>query len=108
VASRYGERGLSVVGIHTPELDDERVRANVETAVRREGLDFPQLLDNDYAYWSALGNEYWPAIYLIDRCGRIRAQAVGEVHGNEPSGQRLEEKIEGLLQETTAACGDVR
>ena len=50
MASRYREQGLSVVGIHTPEFDSERVRANVEAAVRRERLDFPQLLDNDYAY----------------------------------------------------------
>ncbi len=104
MASRYRSQGLSVVGVHTPEFDDERVRANVEAAVRRERLDFPHLLDNDYAYWNALGNEYWPAIYLIDRCGGIRGRAVGEVHANEESGRRLEEKIKALLQESAAAC----
>ena len=105
MASRYRAQGLSVVGIHTPEFDAERVRANVEVAVRKEGLDFPQLLDNDYAYWNALGNEYWPAIYLVDRCGRIRRHTFGEVHANAQSGQRLEEEIEVLLRETPAACG---
>jgi hypothetical protein len=105
VAGRYGGQGLSVVGIHTPELDDERVRANVEAAVRRERLDFPQLLDNDYAYWNALGNEYWPAIYVVDRCGRIRGRAVGEVHAGEATGRQLEEKIEALLRESPDACG---
>jgi len=108
VASRYRSQGLSVVGIHTPEFDSERVRANVEAAVRRERLDFPHLLDNDYAYWNALGNQYWPAIYLVDRCGRIRARAVGEVHAKEQSGRRLEEQIEALLRESPGACGDAK
>jgi hypothetical protein len=93
------------VGIHTPELPAERVRANVEAAVREKGLDFPQLLDNDYAYWNALGNEYWPAIYVVDRCGRIRARAIGEVHAGEDSGRRLVARIEALLRETPPACG---
>jgi len=104
VASRYREQGLSVVGIHTPEFDSERARANVEAAVRRERLDFPQLLDNDYAYWNALGNQYWPAIYVVDGCGRIRARAIGEVHAKEQSGRRLEEQIEALLRESPDAC----
>jgi hypothetical protein len=108
VAGRYRERGLSVIGIHTPEFDSERVRANVEAAVRRERLDFPQLLDNDSAYWNALANEYWPAIYLVDRCGRIRGHAVGEVHAGEQSGRRIEAQIEDLLRESPEACGDAK
>jgi hypothetical protein len=104
VAQRYGERGLSVVGVHTPEFPSERSRSSVEAAVRRWGLEFPHLLDNDHAYWNALDNEYWPSIYLVDRCGRIRAQAIGEVHAGERSGTKLEAQIETLLAESPA-CG---
>jgi hypothetical protein len=93
-----------VVGIHTPEFDAERVRSNVEAAVRRHGLGFPHLLDNDYAYWNALGNEYWPSIYLVDRCGRIRRRAIGEVHADAQSGRSLEAEIEALLRESPADC----
>ena len=93
-----------MVGIHTPELPSEYVRSAVEAEVRKQRLDFPQLLDNDYAYWNALGNEYWPAIYLVDRCGRIRGQAVGEVHADERSGRDLETRIEALLAEAPADC----
>ncbi len=96
------------MGIHTPEFDSERVRANVEAAVRRERLAFPHLLDNDYAYWHALGNQYWPAVYVVDRCGRTRARAVGEVHAEEQSGRRLEEQIEALLRESPVACGEAK
>ena len=105
VARGYADRGLSVVGIHTPELAPERVRSSVEAEVRKRGLLFPHLLDNDYAYWKALDNQYWPSIYLVDRCGRIRARAIGEVHAGEASGRRLEAQIEMLLGETPDSCG---
>lgn len=102
---RYADRGLSVVGIHTPEFAAERLRSSVEAEARRQGLRFPQLLDNDYAYWKALGNEYWPAIYLVDRCARIRMHAIGEVHADEASGRRLDAAIESLLRESPGDCG---
>jgi len=63
------------------------------------GLDFPHLVDNDLAYWKALHNEYWPAFYLVDRCGRIRTRQVGELHSGQPSGRGLEARIEALLSE---------
>ncbi len=63
---------------------------------------FPHLLDNDHAYWNALGNEYWPSIYLVDRCGRIRERAIGEVHADQASGRQLAAQIEVLLRESTA------
>ena len=72
--------------------------------VRRQGLDYPHLLDNDSAYWKALGNEYWPTVYLVDRCGRLRDRHIGEVHSGEDSGRRVEARIEALLAEPAAAC----
>jgi len=92
------------VGIHTPELPSEYVRSAVAAEVRKRRLDFPHLLDNDYAYWNSLGNHYWPAIYLVDRCGRIRGRAIGEVHADEPSGRGLDAQIETLLAESPADC----
>jgi hypothetical protein len=92
------------VGIHTPELASERVRSSVEAEVQRRGLEFPHFLDNDYAYWNALGNQYWPALYLVDRCGRLRARAIGEVHGDQASGRQLDAQIETLLRESLSDC----
>ncbi len=94
-----------MVGIHTPELPSEYVRSAVEAEVRKQRLNLPHLLDNDYAYWNALGNQYWPAIYLVDRCGRIRVRSIGEVHADEPSGRGLDAQIETLLTESPADCG---
>ena len=94
-----------MVGIHTPEFDRERTREAVREAALREGLDgHSHLLDNDHAYWSALGNQYWPTLYLVDRCGRLRYRHVGEAHAGEPSGQRLEAAAEVLLAEAADAC----
>ena len=92
------------MGIHAPEFAYERDAAAVAAEVRREKLDYPQLLDNDFAYWKALGIEAWPTFLLVDRCGRLRAREIGEVHRGEASGWRLEKAIEGLLKES-ASCG---
>lgn len=95
---------MAVVGIHTPEFERERAPAAVASQVREHHLDFPHLLDNDYAYWRALGNESWPSLYLVDRCGRIRATAIGEVHSGQPSGRRLEARLAELLAESAEGC----
>ena len=77
-AERYREKGLGTIGVHTPELPRERTRTNVEDAVRKLGVTFPVVLDNNFTIWKAFKNEYWPSIYLIDRKGRIRFHHDGE------------------------------
>jgi hypothetical protein len=104
VTTRYASRGLAGLGVHTPEFEHERRPAAVAAHVKELGLGFPQLLDPDYSYWRALGNEYWPTVYLVDRCGRIRDRQIGEVHAGPPSGARLEKEIEALLAEAVP-CG---
>ncbi|HWX25603.1 MAG TPA: hypothetical protein VN083_11195 [Vicinamibacteria bacterium] len=73
--------------------------------MKRESLHYTQYLDNDHAYWRALGTEAWPTLYLVDRCGLIRGKGVGEVHEGDPSGQRWAKAIEALLAETPGRCG---
>jgi hypothetical protein len=58
------------------------------------------MLDNDYSYWNALGNQYWPAFYLVDRKGRIRALYVGETHPGEDKALEIEKAIDRLLDES--------
>jgi thiol-disulfide isomerase/thioredoxin len=100
----YSRGGLVAVGIHTPEFRSEHDRDAVASAARAHGLAFPQLIDNDNAYWSALGNQYWPTLYLVDRCGRLRSRAVGEVHVGETTGTRMDAEIRALLREDAAHC----
>jgi thiol-disulfide isomerase/thioredoxin len=75
---RYRTRGLTVLGVHTPEFAFERERRNVERAVRRHGLRYPVALDNAYATWNAWGVGWWPSTYLVDRAGEVRYFHVGE------------------------------
>ena len=90
--------GLVVVGVHTPELRDERSPENVRRAVARLGIRYPVMMDGDYSYWQALHNEYWPAFYLIGRDGLLYGSTVGELHVGEPSARRVEAAIDQLLK----------
>ena len=76
--AQYKDKGLVVVGVHTPEFAFEKERANVETAIKRLGIHYPVAQDNQYRTWRAFGNQYWPAAYLIDRSGTIVATQFGE------------------------------
>jgi len=71
----------------------------VVRAVKRFGKTFPVYLDNDHAFWRGLDNHYWPAFYLVDRQGRIRYRAVGEMHRGTSRAQRFEEAIVEVLGE---------
>ena len=95
--SRVATGELVVIGVHTPELAEERLPANVRAAVSRLGLNYPIVLDTDYSYWNALGNQYWPAFYLIGRDGSLISHEIGEMHEGEPSAIRLEAAIRTLL-----------
>ena len=55
---RYRDSGLTIVGVHTPEFSFEREAGNVERAIARSGLRYPVVQDNEYAVWSAFGNQY--------------------------------------------------
>ena len=74
----YRDRGLVILGVHTPEFAFEHVPGNVRAAVQRLGIRYPVALDNDYATWNAFQNQYWPAKYLIDRRGHLRYFHFGE------------------------------
>ncbi len=74
----YHSKGLVIVGVHTPEFAFEHVTSNVRAAVKRLGITYPVMQDNDYKTWDNYANEYWPAEYLIDRSGHIRHTSVGE------------------------------
>lgn len=75
---KYKDKGLVIIGVHTPEFAFEKERKNVEEATKRLEVTYPVALDNDYATWNAYSNMYWPAHYLIDQTGMIRDVHFGE------------------------------
>ena len=96
---KFGDRDFRVIGVHTPELESERVRDNVVRAVQKNGIRFPVVLDNDYSYWVALKNQYWPAFYLVDRHGRLRGTFAGETHPGDANAAEMEAAIAALIKE---------
>lgn len=98
--ARYGDDGLRLVGVHTPEFKHESGREGVEGHVAEHGVRRPVMLDNDFAYWDAMGNRYWPTFYLIDKSGRVRQRIIGEVRPGDDRAGRIEAQIERLLAET--------
>jgi cytochrome c biogenesis protein CcdA/thiol-disulfide isomerase/thioredoxin len=93
-ARKYKDHGLVVIGVHTPEFAFEKDLVNVREAMRKLGVTYPVVIDNDFAIWKAFNNHYWPAFYFIDGQGRIRATKVGE--GAYDTSERT---IQGLLRE---------
>ena len=77
--ARYRDRGLTIVGVHTPEFGfEQRRRERRATRSAQNGLRYPVAQDNDYGTWNAWGNQYWPAKYLIDARGQVRYTHFGE------------------------------
>jgi cytochrome c biogenesis protein CcdA/thiol-disulfide isomerase/thioredoxin len=93
-ADKYKNDGLVVIGVHDPEFAFERDPSNVKRAIASLGITYPVAIDNNYAIWDALNNEYWPAHYLIDAQGRIRYH-----HFGEGSYDETERAIRQLLAE---------
>ncbi len=97
---RFEGQDVQVIGIHTPEFEHEKVRTNVVAKVQEFGLEHPVMMDNDFAFWKALGNRYWPAFYLVDRAGQVRAVFAGETHEGDARAQQIEALIVELLEES--------
>jgi thiol-disulfide isomerase/thioredoxin len=97
---KYSDKGLVIVGVHSPEFTFEKNYTNVKDAVQRFGIRYPVILDSDHGTWNAYGNNYWPRYYLIDTQGYIRYDHVGEGDYNQ-----IEKSIQSLVAERAALMG---
>jgi thiol-disulfide isomerase/thioredoxin len=93
-AEKYGDQGLLVVGVHTPEFPFEQDVDNVREAAKEMRVEYPIALDSDYGVWQAFSNHYWPAVYIADAEGRIRYH-----HFGEGAYEECERVIQQLLRE---------
>lgn len=75
---KYNNKGLVIIGVHSPEFAFEREEKNVKAAISDFGLKYPIVQDNNFDTWMAYDNHYWPAKYLIDKDGYIRYSHFGE------------------------------
>ena len=100
-AEKYKDRGLVVIGVHSPEFSFEKNTTNVRWAVKALQVDYPVAVDSEHVIWRAFNNQYWPALYFIDAQGRVR-----HYHFGEGSYEQSEMVIQRLLAE--AGVGGLR
>ena len=98
---KYKDKGLVIIGLHTPEFEFEKDYQNVLKATKRIGIKFPVVLDNDYSTWNAYQNRFWPRKYLIDIDGFVVYDHIGEGAYEE-----TEKKIVELLNERSTILGE--
>jgi thiol-disulfide isomerase/thioredoxin len=77
-AQKYKDKGLVVIGVHSPEFSFEKNPDNIHWAVKALRVDYPVAADSKHVIWRAFDNQYWPALYFVDSQGRVRHQKFGE------------------------------
>ena len=91
---RYNDKGLTVLGVHTPEFTFAQYESNVERGIREFALTYPIVIDSNYELWKAFANRYWPTKYLVDKEGYLRYSHFGEGYYDE-----TEKMIQDLLRD---------
>ncbi len=97
--NKYADKGLVIVGIHSPEFNFEKNSDNLKDAIQRYGIKYPVLQDNDKETWNTYENKYWPRNYLIDAEGYIRYNHIGEGNYSETENvikYLLSERVPGI------------
>jgi thiol-disulfide isomerase/thioredoxin len=102
-AEKYRDRGLVVIGVHSPEFEFEKDLANVRPAARALRVDYPIAVDSNHAIWSAFDNQYWPALYFVDPKGRVRHHHFGE--GEYAQSEGLIQQLLGVSDELVSVTG---
>jgi thiol-disulfide isomerase/thioredoxin len=97
---KYADKGLVIVGVHAPEFEFEKNIDNVKEAIKKFGIKYPVIQDNDKGTWNVYENRYWPRKYIVDNEGYIRYDHIGEGGYAE-----TEKVIQSLLQERNAQLG---
>lgn len=98
---RYRQQGLTVIGVHSPEFEEEKNVESLRGQVASLGIRYPVVTDNDYQTWKAYNVEAWPTVFLLDKQGRIRWMRVGEGKYDE-----TERVIQTLLAEKETGAAD--
>jgi thiol-disulfide isomerase/thioredoxin len=89
---RYADQGLVIVGVHSPEFAYEADPKRVKDYVLEHRIQYPVVMDSDHAIWNRWGNQYWPALYLVNRSGQVCYS-----HYGEGAYARTEQEIRALL-----------
>lgn len=87
-------KGLTILGVHTPEFPFERELSGLQRAIAQHGIRYPVAQDNGYRTWRAYETRYWPTSVLVDRSGRIVTYHEGD-QGLDALGAEIRKQVEG-------------
>ena len=76
--AKYADKGLVIVGVHSPEFEFEKSYENVVAATIKDDLVWTMAQYNDFITWRRYDNRYWPSEFLIDKDGVVRYTHIGE------------------------------
>ena len=96
---KYAGKPFKIVGVHSPEFEHEKNRDKLLKKITEFGLKHAIMVDNDFNYWRAMHNRYWPAFYIVDKQGVIRGFYAGETHSGDSQSRRIGNLIARLLKE---------
>jgi len=104
---KYATKGVTMIGVHTPETGREHDLKRLKKSIEERGLKYPIVVDADGKTWTAWGNRWWPSIYLIDKQGFVRYRWDGELGWKGAKGKAImEKKIDELLAEEIPATAN--
>ena len=94
---KFDKDKFIIIGIHTPEFDREHERDKVVSKIEEFKVKHPVMMDNDFAYWKALRNRYWPTFYVADKHGVVKGVFIGETHEGDKRAKDVEKLITRLI-----------
>jgi len=92
---RYADKGLVIIGVHTPEFEFEKQEENVRAAIKRAGIEYPVVLDSEYKIWNLYANRWWPRKFLVDSTGSIVYDHIGE-GGYEETERAIQDALRAI------------
>lgn len=94
--NKYAQH-LTVIGVHSPKFENERLAAQLQKAINRHHIRHPVANDPTFQMWRAYGIKAWPSTILIDPEGYV----IGMLRG-EGRRQQLEQLITQHIEEAEA------
>ena len=96
--AKFDPKDFIIIGIHTPEFDHEHKRENIVKKCEEFQVTHPVMMDNDFGYWKALRNRYWPTFYVVDKKGNVQGVFIGETHQGDKRAKKVEKLISKLIK----------
>ena len=72
--------GVAVIGVHSAKFENEKVSANILSAVIRYGIHHPVVNDSRALLWYQLKISCWPTFVVVGPAGQFLYVMIGEGH----------------------------